>query len=279
MKKIYRSFICIMSALLVLSSFSPLRAQSIWQDFTSWESLTIEILKPNYADDEDVSFLTSVIFLTGRFPISRVLGFSTELPFSYINWDIPQGPDLGAKQTFGNPYFGIEYHVRQASMFFEVGVRAPLTAKIDSENGEATLNGAITDFVDRAEAFATDAIPVTGFLNYIVSTRTGFSLRLRGGPSFWIKQGDREESETFILYSVQIFYETGALRLGGGLSGRYIASLEDGSFDERSMHQLTFCLDFYLGALRPGFYIRIPMDEDLKDVVSVVYGIGLGIDF
>jgi hypothetical protein len=279
MKKIYRRSILIIVAIFVLSSDSPLRAQSIWQDLTSWEGITIEFLKPNYVESEEASFLTSTTFLGGRFPISRALVFSAELPFSYINWDVPQGPDLGAKQTFGNPYFGIEYHLRQASIFFELGARAPLTAKIDSENGEATLNGAITDFVDRSEAFATDTIPVTGFLNYVVSSRTGFSLRLRGGPSFWLKSGDREESETFILYSVQIFYETGMLRFGGGLSGRYIATLDEGSFDERSIHQLTFCLDIDLGALRPGFYIRIPMDEQLKDVVNVVYGIGLAIDF
>ena len=277
-KPLYRLIpvFCVMMVLFVASDSS---AQSIWQDFTSWEGITIEFLKPNYVDEEDLSFLTSVTFLSGRFPISRNIVFSGELPFSYVNWDIPQGPDLGAKQTFGNPYFGIEYHLPQASMFFELGVRAPLTTDIDKENGEATVNGALTDFVDRAEAFGTDAVPVSGFINYILSSRTGFSLRLRGGPAFWIASGDRDESETFILYSAQIFYETDSIRFGGGFSGRYLSSEDEGDFAERSFHQLTFGLDFMLGMFRPGIYIRIPLDEEYKEMINTVFGISLGIDF
>ena len=279
MKKPSHRLIPVYCVIMVLFAFSSLGAQSIWQDYTSWEGITIEFLKPNYAEDEDFSFLTSVTFLSARFPMTRNIIFSGELPFSYVNWDIPQGPDLGAKQTFGNPYLGLEFHPRRIQMFFELGVRVPLAAGIDEENGEATITGGLTDFVDRAEAFATDAVPVTGFVNYILSSRTGFYLRLRGGPSFWIASGDREESETFILYSAQAFYETGILRFGGGFSGRYAASMEGADFAERSMHQLTFGLDFILGMFRPGVYIRIPLDDEYKDFISTVFGISLGIDF
>jgi hypothetical protein len=279
MKKPSHRLIPVFCAVMVLSAFLTSGAQSIWQDYTSWEGLTIEFLKPNYVDEEDLSFLTSATFLSGRFPVTRNVVFSGELPFSYVNYDIPQGPDLGARQTFGNPYFGLEFHFRRTPLFFEVGARAPLTAGIEKENGEATINGGLTDFVDRAEAFATDAVPITGFVNYILSSRTGFSLRLRGGPSVWIASGDREESETFILYSVQAFYETGILRFAGGFSGRYLASADNGDFGERSFHQLTFGLDIILGMFRPGVTIRIPLDDEYKDMISTVFGISLGIDF
>ncbi len=279
MKNITRRWIPVCWAMMVLFIFSSLRGQSIWQDHTTWEGITIEFLKPNYVDEEDLSFLTSVTFLSARFPVTRNIVFSGELPFSYVNWDIPQGPDLGAKQTFGNPYLGLEFHLRQTPLFFELGARVPLTAGIDDENGEATVNGGLTDLVDRAEAFATDAVPVSGFVNYILSSRTGFSLRLRGGPSFWFASGDREETETFILYSVQAFYETGILRFGGGFSGRYLATADNGDFSERSLHQLTFGVDIILGMFRPGAYIRIPLDEEYKEMISSVFGISLGIDF
>ena len=279
MKKTQQRLIPLFCAVLLTFTLSPLGAQSLWQDNTSREGFTIEFLKPDYENEENLSFLTSVTFLSGRFPVTRSIIFAGELPFSYVNWDVPQGADLGAQQTFGNPYFGLEFHPRRAPLFFELGIRAPLTADVDGENGEATVNGAFTDFVDRAEAFATDAVPVSGYLNYVVWTRTGFSLRLRGGPVFWIASGDREEPETFILYSAQVFYETGILRFGGGFSGRYLASLENADFGERSMHQLTFGLDILLGTLRPGVYIRIPLDEDHKEVINSVFGITLGIDF
>jgi hypothetical protein len=279
MKKASNRFIPVYCVIVILYTLSPLGAQSIWQDYTSREGISIEFLKPNYVDEEDFSFLTSVAFLSGRFPITRSIVFSGELPFSYVNWDIPQGPDLGAQKTFGNPYFGLELHLRRTPIFFELGARAPLTGDIDDENGEAILNGALTDFVDRAEAFATNAIPVSGYINYILSTRTGFSLRLRSGPAFWIASGDREKSEAFILYSAQIWYETGIVRFGGGFSGRYSTSMEEGTFGERSMHQLTFGLDLILGIFRPGVSIRIPLDEEYKEMISSVFGISLGIDF
>lgn len=279
MKKRSHRFILIYCAIGIMFTLSSLEAQSIWQDYTAREGFSIEFLKPTYKDGEDLSFLTSVIFVSGRFPVTRNVIFAGELPFSYVNWDIPQGPDLGAQQTFGNPYFGLEFHPGRAPLFFELGVRAPLTADIDSENWEATLNGSLASFVDRAEAFATDAVPVSGFVNYVAWTRTGFSLRLRGGPVFWIASGDREESETCILYSAQIFYDTGVFRFGGGFSGRYFASLEDADFGERSWHQLTFGLDIQLGMFKPGVYIRIPLDDEYKEVIKSVFGITLGIDF
>ena len=45
------------------------------------------------------------------------------------------------------------------------------------------------------------------------------------------------------------------------------------------MHQLTFGLDILLGILKPGVYIRIPLDDDYKEVIKSVFGITLGFDF
>ncbi len=266
-------------AIAVLLAATPLKAQSIWQDYTARTALTLEILKPDYNNGEDVTFLTSVLFLSARAPVTRNMIFVAELPYSTINWDIPQGPDLGSQQTFGNPYFGLEFGSWRSPLFFEIGVRAPLTADVDGDNGDATYNGYVTDFVDRAEAFAPDAIPVTGFINYVFRSQTGFSLRLRAGPAFWIASGDREDSETFVLYSAQIWYDAGKIIFGGGFSGRYLASADGGDFGERSTHQLTFGLDILLGIIRPGVQIRIPLDEDYKDTMNFVIGITLGIDF
>lgn len=91
--------IAIFSLIILLLAVSPLTAQSIWQDYTTEKSITLEILKPKY-DDGDISFLTSALFFSARVPITRSIIFTGELPFSYINWDIPQGPDLGSQQTF-----------------------------------------------------------------------------------------------------------------------------------------------------------------------------------
>lgn len=264
--------------IILIITNSPVNGQSIWQHLAARQTLTLEILKPEY-DRGDQSFLTSAIFLSARAPVTRNIIFIGELPFSYINWDIPQGADLGSQQTFGNPYFGLEIDLRRVPLFFELGVRAPLTADPEKENGEATKNGYFTDFIDRAEAFAPNAFPISGFVNLIIESNTGFSLRLRAGPAIWIPTGDRDESETFILYSAQAWWDFGSVHVGGGLSGRYISSQNDGTFGERSTHQLGFGLDLSLGIFSPGFQIRIPLDKEYKDILNIVFGISLGIDF
>lgn len=268
----------ILSLIILLLTISPVKAQSIWQDYSTRQTLTLEILKPEY-DGGDRSFLTSAIFLSARAPIIQNIIFIGELPFSYINWDIPQGADLGSQQTFGNPYFGLEIDLHRMPLFFELGVRAPLTADPEKENGEATINGYLTDFIDRAEAFAPNAFPISGFVNFVIESYTGFSLRLRAGPAIWIATGDRDESETFILYSAQAWWNFGSVRIGGGLSGRYISSQNDGTFGERSTHQLGFGLSLSLGVFTPGIQVRIPLDKEYKDILDIVFGISLGIDF
>jgi len=264
--------------IILLIMISPANAQSIWQDYTARKTLTLEILKPEY-DDGDQTFLTSAVFCSAQAPITRNIIFVGEFPFSYINWDIPPGPDLGSKQTFGNPLFGLEIDFHQVPLFFELGVRAPLTADPDKKNGDATINGYLTDFIDRAEAFAPNAVPISGFVNVVVESYTGFTLRLRAGPAIWIATGDRDESETFILYSAQTWWDFGSIRIGGGLSGRYIASEDYGDFGERSSHQLGFGLNLSLGIFTPGIQVRIPLDKEYKDILDIVFGISLGIDF
>jgi hypothetical protein len=122
-------------------------------------------------------------------------------------------------------------------------------------------------------------VPISTYANVILESPSGFALRLRGGPCFWIKSGEREDSETFLLYSAQAFYKFSKVRIGGGLSGRYWVSSEGGDFAENSFHQLGFSLDFVLGKLRPGVYLRIPLDENLSDIVDAVVGLSLGIQF
>jgi hypothetical protein len=270
----YHLSIVILSLIILVIAITPAKAQSLWQDYTARKTLTLEILKPEY-DDGNQTFLTSAIFCSARAPITRNIVFVGELPFSYINWDIPPGPDLGSQQTFGNPYFGFEIDLHQVPLSFELGVRAPVTADPDKENGEATINGYLTDFIDRAEAFAPNAVPISGFVNFVVESYTGFSLRLRAGPAIWIATGDRDESETFILYSAQAWWDFGSIRIGG----RYIASEDYVDFGERSSHQLGFGFNLSLGAFTPGIQVRIPLDKEYKDILDIVFGISLGIDF
>ena len=70
MKKTPRRFLPVFCACILLFSISSLGAQSLWQDHSSREGFIIEFLKPDYENEEDLSFLTSVTFVSGRFPVT-----------------------------------------------------------------------------------------------------------------------------------------------------------------------------------------------------------------
>lgn len=75
--------------------------------------MSIEWLRPSLKGVNS-SFLTSVLFATGRFPLSQRLTLVGDLPFAYFNGDIERFRNIPGLQTsrssttIGNPYVGME---------------------------------------------------------------------------------------------------------------------------------------------------------------------------
>jgi hypothetical protein len=63
-------------------------------------------------------------------------------------------------------------------------------------------------------------------------------------------------------------------RLVGGLDGRAFLT-EDGSFSERTAHQLLAGASYGFGRFRPGLHVRTVLDEDWGDAVNVAFGVSL----
>jgi hypothetical protein len=148
----------------------------------------------------------------------------------------------------------------------------------DDEDFSGFVNGVFTEPVERIDAFAPDTLPLTAALNYRPRLSENFSLRLRGGPAVWIPVGDEQEgrdADAFLVYSAQSWFDAGQLRLGGGLSGRWLVT-EDGDGDATT-HQLGLSASHGLGRVRPGIEFRLPLDKDLTDVVNSVIGLNLQI--
>jgi hypothetical protein len=79
-------------------------------------------------------------------------------------------------------------------------------------------------------------------------------------------------------------------RLGAGIAssgfealvsvhGRWAATAEDASFAEASVHQLTLSGSLVRSRLRPTLFFRLPLDDELKDGLSMVIGIGATLSF
>lgn len=268
----YLSLAAMSFATLVPASLS---AQSIWLDRSADKTVGLEVLIPNFKDEDGVSGWAA--FLSLRAPLSNQLHFVGEMPFAHGSFESRSiFIDSGSQNSIGNPYFGIEIGRQGSPVFGEIGARVPLASE---DKFGATLVGLVTDF-DRLEAFAPKMLPLTAMLNYHHKEASGFAIRLRGGPSFLINT-DKDEfedgSELFIGYSAQAGYESEQVSILGGVTGRANMTEENADFGERSVHQLGFNASVGLGNVRPGIHFRLPLDDDLKDSMDFVMGFNLGI--
>jgi len=263
-------FVIIASLILFLPP--SLSAQSIWVNQGQGKVIAIEFLKPNFDGEDNSTFATSAIFLSGRFPISSEMIFVAELPFSHIgSKDFDE-----SESSIGNPYIGVEIRKEGKPFFTELGLRPPLAP--DDKDGAQSV-GVVTDF-DRAEAFGNKVFTITGKGNYYRKAASNMVVRLRVGPTLFLDTGNGNfvgETELLLDYNAQVGYEGAQISLLGGFTGRLVVTQEDSDFGERTIHQLGAAASLNLGTVRPGIHVRLPLDNDLKDTIDFVYGLNLGI--
>jgi hypothetical protein len=231
--------------------------------------MALQVLKPDFDGPDNTSFLTSMAVVSLRLPVGPRVHFVAEVPLAHYGEDLPFAGGL-SKNAFGNPYAGLEVRSPANRVFGELGLRLPA-----APDNQASAVGAFTD-LDRMDAFIEDIVPVTALLNYRYRGPTGLVARVRAGPSVWIDVGDgRSESELFLGYSGQLGYEGPMVSVSGGFSGLMIVTEEDLDVGERTLHQIGLALTGGGGRIRPGAQIRLPLDEDLNDLLDVVFGVSL----
>lgn len=252
-----------------------LMSQPIWLDQTHPRVIALEALKP---EKENTEFLSSTLFLSVRLGISNNLVFVGELPFAYAALE---NADLSDSQ-FGNPYLGLELARAASPLFFEFGARLPVVA---SDN-LATLFGQLTD-ADRMEAFTPDAASLLAALNFqnvlppkqiFLRARVGALLSVSTGAGGTTLLTSGEDSELFLLLSGQAGFDGKRIFLGAGLTGRLVFT-EKGNFGRRTFLQLGANARLKLGRFRPGLHFRLPLEDDLKEVLEWVGGVSLGYHF
>ena len=260
---------------------TSLSAQPIWLEQPSGNSIAIEVLKPNFKGDDDFTFISSALFLSGRFSLGGNLIFVGEVPLAHANLDDIKIVDPSTGETIfeldfesetiiGNPYVGLQFHKPGSNIFTEIGGRIPVTP---DDKFSASSIGASADF-DRLEAFASDLLAITGKINYHNKNASNLVIRLRGGPTVWIPT-DEGDTELLLDYSAQVGYEGQQVSVIGGLTGRLIVTEEDLDFGERTFHHLGASASLNLGTVSLGIHFRIPIDEDLSDSIDSVLGLNL----
>ncbi len=238
---------------------APTPDQGIW----------FEATRPHFKS-LDVTIPTSIWHASGRLRVNEQLRAVVAVPFAYVGFDDDAFFGDETNSVLGNPYLGLEYRA-VPGLTVELGARAPLTTA--DENSTADVIGVLGE-PQRGEAFMQDAVPVTAALMFERSVAADFSLRARGGvtAAFYTGDDDEEETSTFADYGLFGTYDAGTARIGAGFSGRWLASADEGSFSDNSIHQATFTIDAPFGAIRPGLSLSVPLDKSHREVMD--YSIG-----
>ena len=153
----------------------------------------------------------------------------------------------------------------------EFGVRLPFA----SEANLGSAVGAITELVDRVEAFAPDVLALAAAYNDLHNTGGGFAVRARLGAVLDVPT-EGGGVELFALYSAQAWYEDETAAVGGGLSGRLLLTQGNLDLGERTLHQLALFANVTLGRWIPGLQMRFPIEDDFSRFVDLVVGLSLG---
>ena len=238
-------------------------AQAIWVRSPLQRGTSIEVMKVDFREDQNLSTFSLAFYLGTSIPLRRRLQLVGELP--YATAKLATSPF--SMTAIGNPYVGIEWEHSDA-VVWEVGVRIPIGD--DPSFNTASALGLSGDAPDRLEAWADRAFSFQLTPNLIHRNRDGLVLRLRGGPSLFVPTGGASgDADLIVAYGGQVGYEGDLVQLLGGVSGRVVATSEGETFNH-----VVASVAFDLGGLRPVAILRIPFG-DVEGVDA--YGIGLSI--
>ena len=258
-------------AVLALGTASPVDAQTFHMPATPVKGFWMEA---SYNDlvDIDQSFPSATWFLSGRLPLTSNIRALVDIPYAYSRMEF--GDLEQSNSVIGNPYLGLEYMTGR--MVLGAGLRAPVNS-IDSESW-ADVMGFLADF-QRSEAFIDQVVPVYGNVSYEYALGRGASIRGQAGVvgMLYTDDGDAEDggNDALIDYGVLGTYPMGDARFGLGFYGRWIATADEGDFGENSIHHVALSGDVRTGGVRPGIFVRVPVDKDYGDILKSAIGLYL----
>ena len=257
---------------LTVMMLSPLAtAQNYWLHPGEEKSLSLEIYKPKYAEDENVGFFNSVWFISGHFKAGDKISVFVEIPVSFF--DINEDKSYYEDETLlGNPYIGFVSKspmTNQSQLFVgRVGVRLPIAS---DEKRNASVNGQATTF-NRFEAFFPDIFTLTAGLGFEIEAQSGIEYLINFDGAMMIPTEGEGDSELFLDYNFAIWFPFEKINFGAGFAGRLLVTESDLDLGERTFHQFGFTGNYKTGQFKPGIHFRMPLDDDLTEIIDYVYG-------
>jgi len=259
--------------ILLLLLSGSVQAQSLWLKHDHKPMVSMEILKPKYAENIETNILNMNLYISAYIPVNQHTSIIFELPYTKLDLK-DYSHNSGA---IGNIYLGVEYDVPENNFAGNFGVRIPTSS--ESDYNPLSL-GIITDS-DRLEAFTTKHINFFGSIIHKGKISPEFCIRTGLGPMATVltESQSYQESELYIRYYTQLWVEQGFFSMAMGLTGLYWLTVEDLDFGERTLHHLGLTSFYKFGNLKPGLILLIPLDKDLTDEKDFTYGLSLTLEF
>ena len=196
-------------------------------------------------------------------------------PGAYILADVPlvttsvSGASSGEEGTLlGNPFLGIGF--LSGGVRAELGMRPSIVT--DNAPVASVLAGAVAN-IERMEAYA-QAWSFSADVSYALADASGLRFEVGGGPMLALPKGGGTKP-VYVNYRAGFGLEVSRVRFMSYLSGRWYVNDSGANFGQATVHQLTLAGTYVGRRVRPTVFVRVPLDQDLSDVLSTVLGLGV----
>lgn len=226
-------------------------------------TLQIQLEKPFFQDGDPVRFFTSVLDLDGSFPVGDGLTLVVGAPLGVGGID-----DGGSGAFLGN--------LRGTLVFGEpgdpsgfVGITLPTASDFGGGPFVALLAGLAGD-LDRPEEWLDDVFGLRAGLTPTWENGEGRAVGLRLGVAA-AAPDDFDDVNVYLRPGVWGSVRSGDLDFRGDLATSYFLNSDDG-FGQQFTAYLDLGVDLVEQSGRPGFFLRLPLDGDTRELLDLSVG-------
>ena len=223
--------------------------------------------------------MSGAAFLSGSYRLGTRFRVEAELPFSRASWPFGAVPGNLSGAMVGNPYLGLVLHRAERPLAFRAGVRLPVVGDLSDAYDLAPFTTGTLSDLDRIEAFSPNTVTPKVAMEWQKVRPGGLLLGLLIGSTVPITD-DFGHADWLGDYGFRIGYRNERVQVHAALTGRINLTSDDvHGLSERTQHQVTGAVLLRSGRVRPEFTVRVPLDQDVREVVPVVIGTGVRLVF
>ena len=243
--------------------------------------LSLDVARPSVAfDDMDWSIASAVVNISLHHRLSDELAVISELPLARAA--VAPGDDsfVGESSSFafGNPYIGVATPISRG-VSARIGGTLPL-ARSFGDDDFAVGYGVMGNF-ERFWTFLPDMFSLSAELEGRHDDPSGLFGSLGVGSSLVrLTENDafgEDSSELFAHYGAGVGYRLDGTEVVADFTGLTVLTEDEGLGDERSIFFTRVGASHLIGRVRPELYVRMPINESIRDVVRYSVGVKVGV--